>query len=68
MGKIEYCETECGEILNNVHIFTCHILNSSNKCDINKILNGKIEEQTEMLRIWQTNQNKRSEYSPPDPV
>ena len=35
-GIIEYCETKCGEILNNSHIFQCKILNTQEKtCDIN---------------------------------
>ena len=39
-GKIEYCYTQCGEILNNSHIFQCKILNKNvENYDIEKILN-----------------------------
>ena len=40
-GIIEYCETKCGNILNNAHIFSCPILNSDHeKYEYEAILNG----------------------------
>ena len=62
-GIIEYCETKCGEILNNSHIFQCKILNIQEKtCDIKYVLNGYIVEKKKHLQIWRDNIKKREEY------
>ena len=51
-GIIEYCETKCGEILNNSHIFQCIELNiKGQKCDMEKVLNGFIIEKKEHLKF-----------------
>ena len=47
-GKIEYCFTQCEEILNNSHIFQCNIKNKSEqKYDIEKISNRFNSEMTQ---------------------
>ena len=62
-GIIEYCETECGEILNNSHIFQCVELNiGEQKYEIDKVLNGFIAEKKEHLKIWRENMKKRQVY------
>ena len=60
-GIIENCETMCGEVLDNSHIFKCKILNKNNS-DYNyeKILNGFIIEKKHNLRIWRENMKKRN--------
>ena len=62
-GIIEYCETECGEILNNSHIFQCVELNiGEQKYNIDKVLNGFIAEKKEHLKTWRENMKKRQVY------
>ena len=59
-GIIENCE--CGELLNNSHIFKCKNLNEDiNKYDIKYILNGYTEEKKEHLKIWRLNMKRREE-------
>ena len=63
MGKIEYCETKCGEILTNSHIFQCCVLNMENQnSDMDKVLNGCTSEKITCLRIWRENMKKREKY------
>ena len=63
MGKIEYCVTKCGEILNNSHIFQCPLLNKQNRnCGMDKVLNGCTTEKKECLKIWKENMNTINEY------
>ena len=62
-GIEEYCETQCGQILNNSHIFECNILNQNRKVlDIKKILNGYISEKKEMLIVWKQNMKRRESF------
>ena len=62
-GIEEYCETQCGQILNNSHIFECTILNQNNEgFDIKKILNGYLSEKKEMLNIWKHNMQRRESF------
>ena len=62
-GIIEYCETECGEILNNSHIFQCCRLNTpEEKWDLEKVLNGFIIEKKQHLQTWRNNMKKRDKY------
>ena len=64
-GKIEYCYTQCGEILNNSHIFQCTILNRNvEKYDIEKILNGFNLEKKQHLEKWRENITKLNSYQP----
>ena len=59
-GIEEYCETQCGQILNNSHIFQCNILNNNRTDgDIKNILNGYISEKKVMLIVWRENMNRR---------
>ena len=59
-GIEEYCETQCGQILNNSHIFECTIQNQNNESfDIKKILNGYLSEKKEMVNIWKHNMQRR---------
>ena len=63
MGKIEYCETKCGEILNNSHIFQCFVLNKENQnSDMDKFLDGYTSEKIMCLRIWRENMKEREKY------
>ena len=63
-GKVENCETMCGEILDNAHIFKCKVLNQNNgEYSYEKILNGLIIEKKQHLRIWRENMEKRSKSS-----
>ena len=57
-GIVEWCFTQCGEILNNAHIFKCKILNENDQFDIDKILNGLIAEKKEHLKKWRENMQK----------
>ena len=60
-GIIENCETMCGEILDNSHIFQCKKLNTNpNNLDIENILNGYLNEKKEHLKIWRENMEKRN--------
>ena len=62
-GIVENCETMCGEILTNSHIFECTILNPT-KSDqsYDKILNGYILEKKKHLKIWRENMDKRNTF------
>ena len=65
-GITEYCHTQCGEILNNSHIFKCKILNESENeefHDMEKILNGFNTEKKLHLNKWRTNIEKLKCYS-----
>ena len=62
-GIEEYCETRCGQILNNAHIFQCNILNNNRKDGaMRKILNGYISEKKAMLTIWRENMKRRESF------
>ena len=51
-GKVEQCETNCGTVLTNDHILTCNILNEGGeKGEMNKMLNGSLEEMHHTLQI-----------------
>ena len=62
-GIVEFCETKCGEILDNSHIFKCVKFNEDRqkKIDFEKILNGYIFEKKQHLEVWRQNQEKREE-------
>ena len=50
-GKKYFCYTQCGEILNNSHIFQCNVLNRNvEKYDIDKIFNGFNSEKMQNLK------------------
>ena len=58
--RVEPCETNGGSILDNDHIVTCHISNEGGeKGDMNKILNGRLEEMHNVLPIWRRNLKKK---------
>ena len=62
-GLTEYCETKCGAILNNAHIFCCPELNTrEEKFDFETILNGCTIEKKQMLEVWRENMKKREHY------
>ena len=62
-GIIEYCETGCGEILNNYHIFQCvQLIIGEQKYNIDKVLNGFIAGKKEHLKIWRENMKKKQVY------
>ena len=62
-GKIEYCFTQCGEILNNSHIFQCKVMNKiEDKYEIEKILNGFNSEMKQHLIKWRENMTKLNSY------
>ena len=62
IGKIEYCKTKCGEILNNSHIFQCVVLNDKNQnSDMDKVLNGCTIEKKRSLMVWKENMKKLNE-------
>ena len=62
-GIEEYCETQCGKILNNAHIFQCNILNNNRQDgEMRKILNGYISEKKAMLTIWRENMKRRESF------
>ena len=51
----------CGEIFDNSHIFQCIILNPIKRNqNIDKILNGYINEKKEHLQVWRENMEKRN--------
>jgi hypothetical protein len=54
---IEFCETKCGESLDNAHSFKCEMLNTDRqtKFDFEKVLNGYIIEKKDHLKVWREN-------------
>ena len=60
-GIIELCETNCGQILNNSHIFKCEKLNENRptKFDFDKVFNGYIIEKKQHLKVWRENHERR---------
>ena len=55
-GIVEYCKTNCGEIMNNCHIFQCTNLNKNNlEYNMEKILNGFNTEKRNYLKKWREN-------------
>ena len=67
-GIKEYCKTNCGEILNNPHIFKCTILNKESTYNIENILNGSVEEKLNNLNIRRRDIEKINTFTPQDPV
>ena len=63
-GKDTYCETGCGQALDNEHIINCEILNNGKKPHIkyNLIMNGTLNEKNEVLKIFQTNIKIRKQF------
>ena len=60
-GIIENCETMCGEILDNSHIFQCKKLNTNtNNLDKENTLNGYLNEKKKHLKRWRENMEKRN--------
>ena len=58
-GIAELCLTQCGEILDNCHIFKCKIPNENeHQYDMDKILVGFIEEKKQHLKKWKENIRK----------
>ena len=58
-----YCFTNCGQILNNKHLFECIQINKGQKCSLNyeKIYNGTLYEQIEVLNKMKLNILRRCE-------
>jgi hypothetical protein len=55
-GIVEYCKTNCGEIMNNCHIFQCTNLNKNElEYNMDKILNGFNAEKRNHLKKWREN-------------
>ena len=62
-GILEYCETKCGEVLDNAHIFSCIVLNTNEeKYKFETLLNGCTLEKKKYLKIWRENMKKREKY------
>ena len=62
IGILEYCQTQCGEVLNSPHIYTCQKLNQpGQECDIEKMHNGFIREMKHHLKVWEDNIAKLNE-------
>ena len=60
IGIHEYCETKCGDILNNAHIFSCPVLNTGDeKCEFEAILNGCKLERKKHLEVCRENMKKQ---------
>ena len=63
-GILEYYQTQCGEILNNCHIFKCHKLNQhGTEYDTDKIHNGLTIKMKQYLKIWKENITKLNEIT-----
>ena len=63
-GITEYCTTQCGEILDNSHIFKCNNLNEpGHEFEIDKVLNGFTSEIKSHLEIWRRNIAKLNEIT-----
>ena len=58
------CETGCGQILTNAHIFNCPVINDNkdNSKYYNYIMNGTLSEKCEGLKLWEINEKKREQY------
>ena len=55
-----YCETGCGELLSNEHIFYCSQLsNGEMKTDFNNIYNGTLKQKVDTYREIKKNMEKR---------
>ena len=59
---LNHCETLCGSILNNEHIFECSVLNEGERINYDHILNGNVDEKLHALKTWRRNMKKRTEY------
>ena len=63
-GILEYCQTQCGEVLNNIHIYKCEKLNPpGQKFDIDKMHNGFNVEMKQHLKVWKENIAKLNEIT-----
>ena len=63
-GITDYCTTQCGEVLNNSHIFKCNNLNEHGlEFEIAKVLNGFTIEIKSHLKIWRRNIAKLNEIT-----
>ena len=60
-GEKVFCETGCGEFLNNSHILNCTILNETQYelKNMNLIYNGNIEEKVNILYSFRRNMQER---------
>ena len=58
------CETDCGEILNNEHIYNCEVLNKGIKPDIiyNKKYNGFLKDKVKVLKHMERNILHREQF------
>ena len=57
-GDAKLCSTGCGSMMENLHIYLCPVLNPENKGDLNKIINGTLQEMKEALSQWRENMKK----------
>ena len=63
-GITKYCKKQCGEILNNSHIFKCNNLNEpGQEFEIDKVLNGFTIEIKSHLKVWRRNIAKLKEIT-----
>ena len=63
-GILEYCQTQCGEVLNNLLKYKFENLNPpGQKCDIDKMHNGFNVEMKQHLKVWKENIAKLNEIT-----
>ena len=68
-GIIEYCETKCGAVIDNAHIFQCPVLNKNETSyNFETILNGCTYEKNKLLEVWRENMKKREIYLGTQPL
>ena len=58
------CVTGCGEIMNNLHMLRCYIINLNVDGSIyyNQMFNGTLVEKLEGLKKWEESEKKYEEF------
>ena len=57
-GDPKPCSTGCGDFMENPHIYLCPVLNEEPQGDINRLLNGTLNEMKLALQQWRENMKK----------
>ena len=57
-GDPKPCSIGCGDLMENPHIYLCPVLNEEPQGDINRLLNGTLNEMKLPLQQWRENMKK----------
>ena len=67
-GNPKPCSSGCGNIMDNAHVFLCSVVNPEIKGDINRLVNGTIQEMKSALNKWRENMKKFEYFESMDSV